>query len=272
MSSSPYIFEGPEPDVILRAYLQVGSDEVKDFHVHKLILSIASVVFRDTFSIPQPRSTSSDPATLDVVQVTELPQVIEVFLRLVYPVDPPVIEDLQLLDDLFRFADKYIASGVTNKLKNVLVSPPFLHKDPIGVFAIACRSNLEEEAELAVSRTFSLNLITSVTPVHLQSMTAQTYHRLLTKHAHRREELLGAVEKAANLAAFRSCRCMGKFKKEVQFCIIDTPFLEKEILERCHYSAKFMGLTCNGFCILKNNPDITLFLCEIMRNVQALEP
>ena len=52
MSVPSYAFDDPDADVILRAPLQPGSDEFKDFHVHKLILSIASTTFRDTFSIP----------------------------------------------------------------------------------------------------------------------------------------------------------------------------------------------------------------------------
>lgn len=53
MSIPSRVFGGPDADVILRAPLQTGSDKFKDFHVHKLILSIASTFFQDTFS-PSP--------------------------------------------------------------------------------------------------------------------------------------------------------------------------------------------------------------------------
>lgn len=52
MSVPSCTFNGPDADVILRAPLEPGSDELKDFYVHKLILSIASTIFRDTFSAP----------------------------------------------------------------------------------------------------------------------------------------------------------------------------------------------------------------------------
>ncbi|KAF9645861.1 hypothetical protein BDM02DRAFT_3076940, partial [Thelephora ganbajun] len=189
-------FDGPDPDVILRAPLQQGSDEFKDFHVHKLILSIASTVFRDTFTVPQPPRSASEETTLDIVSVTEPAKVLETFLQLIYPVDPPVIEDLRLLGDLFQLADKYMTSGVGMKLRRFLVSPSFLSDDPIGVFAIACRSNLEKEARLAVSHTFSIDVTPSISTEHLQAMTTQTYHRLLVEHALRREQLIDAVDKA----------------------------------------------------------------------------
>ena len=123
MPTSPHIFDGPDPDVIVRAPLRAGSDEFKDFHVHKLILSFASTIFRDTFSIPQPSRCASGDPTLDVVQISESAEVVEAFLKLIYPVDPPVITDLRLVGSLFQLADKYAAGAVTTKLKKYLVSP-----------------------------------------------------------------------------------------------------------------------------------------------------
>ena len=125
MSASPRIFDGPGGDIILRAPLELGSDESKDFHVHKIILSVASTVFQDAFSIPQPPHPTSElkNTTLDVVPVTEPAVVLETFLQFIYPVDPPVVESLRLLGALFQIADKYQATGVTTKLKHILVSP-----------------------------------------------------------------------------------------------------------------------------------------------------
>jgi len=182
MSNPPYTFDAPDADVILRAPIRPGSDEFKDFHVHKLILSLASIVFRDTFSIPQPPRHTLEDTTLDVVKVDEAAKVLETFLQLVYPVDPPLVDDLWLVDDLLQFADKYIANSVRMKLKTLLVSPSFLKADPIGVFAVACRSNLDEEAKLAISRTLSFDIVNRISEEHLNVMTTRTYHRLLKEH------------------------------------------------------------------------------------------
>ena len=187
MSSSSYTFDSPDADVILRAPLQPGSDGFKDFHVHKLILSIASTVFRDTFSIPQPPSRTSEDTSLDVVQITEPAEVVEIFLQLIYPIDPPVITDMRLLNDLLRLADKYVAVGVVTKLKKRLVSPAFLKDDPIGVFAVAYRNNFEEEVKVAIPHTFSIDVVRKISEEHIQIMTTKAYHRLLTEHAIHRE-------------------------------------------------------------------------------------
>jgi len=228
MSASPHIFDGPDADVILRAPLQPGSEEFKDFHVHKLILSIASIVFRDTFSIPQPSCNTSESTTLDVVQVTESAEALETFLQFIYPVDPPVIEDLRLVDDLFQLTEKYMAKGVSTKLKKLLVSPSFLKDDPIGVFAIARRHDLDEEERLAISHTFSVNVVSQISERHLQIMTAKTYHHLLTEHSRRREQLINAAHSVQCL-----CRCGEKLEKEMRTRMTERPYLDRGMLEAC---------------------------------------
>jgi len=231
MSAPAYIFDGPGADVILRAPLQPGSDAFGDFHVHKLILSLASIVFRDTFSIPQPPRRTSEDTTLDVVNVEETAKVLETFLQLIYPVKPPDIDDLQLVDDLFRLADKYEANGVHAKLTRILVSPSFLRDDPIGVYAIAYRNNLDEETKLAVSHTFSISVVGEISEEHLKAMTAMTYHHLLTDHALRREQLINVVKRSWDQSS--SCRCGDKFMKEIRLELSKRPFLDRETLEGC---------------------------------------
>ena len=273
MSASPYIFDGPDPDVILRAPLQSGSYELKDFHVHKLVLSIASITFRDTFSIPQPpRNTSnSDDGTLDVVQVTESANVLEPFLQLIYPVDPPVIENLRLVDDLFRAADKYVAKGITTRLKKLLISPSFLKDDPIGVFTIACCNDLEEEARLALPHTFTIDVLGQISEERLQAMTARAYHRLLTEHALHRKRLMGALDAAwRSLDPQSRCRCMERLGEKVHIRICGRPFLDRETLENCLACVDNLGCAGagSGSCIKTRSP---FFLFDAMRRIKALQ-
>ena len=270
MSTCSYIFEGPNPDVILRTPLQQGSDEFKDFHVHKLILSLASITFRDTFSIPQPPRHSSDDTALDIVQVTESANVLETFLQLIYPVDPPVIEDLRLVDDLFWAADKYAASCVTTKLKRRLVSPSFLKDDPIGVFAIACRNDLHEEARLALPHTFIFNIIHQISEDHLRIMTTKTYHRLLTEHDLRRKQLIGSIDAAwRSLDPQTRCRCMKRVEENIHTHICGRPFLNKETLESCLSLAEHPNCGAGGYCI-KVLGQSSFFLSDAMRRMQVL--
>ena len=265
MSAPPYTFNSPlGADVILRAPLQPESDEFRDFHVHKIILSIASSVFQDTFSVPQPPRFTSERTTLDVIPVTEPATVLEPFLQLIYPVDPPVIKDLRLVDDLFRLADKYATKGVSARLRKLLVSPSFLEHDPIGVFAIACRSNLDEEERLAVSHTFSIDVISKISREHLRAMTTETYHRLLEKHAVRRQQLIYAVDQVR-----RSwCGCVENVTKEIRLVTSGRPFLDREILDTCLSSAK--GVRCGGgscICVTGYGGG---FSSAVMRAIQAM--
>jgi len=274
MSAPSYICDGPDPDVILRAPLQPGSDEFKDFHVHKIVLSLASITFRDTFSIPQPPRHTSDDTTLDVVQVTEFANVLETFLQLIYPVDPPLIDDLRLVDDLFRAADKYAAKGITTKLKKFLVSPSFLKRDPIGVFAIACSNNLDEEAGLAVQHTFTIDVITQISEERLHTMTTKTYHRLLTEHVLRRKQLIGALNTAwLTLNPEGTCRCIAKLGEKVHVSICGRPVLSRETLEHClsHVDGSGCGggVPFGGHCI-KDHRRSSQFLAAVMNTIRAL--
>ena len=191
MSVPTYNFDAHDADVILRTPLQQGSDQSRDFHVHKNILSIASTFFHDMFSLPQPITRD---VALPVIPITESADVFEVFLRLIYPVEPPTITPLQLVDDLFQLAEKYMANSVHTKLRQILVaSPSFLKDDPIWVYALACRANLDAEAELAIPLTFKIDIIRDIPQTHLRMMTAETYNRLLIAHSARRAALISAV-------------------------------------------------------------------------------
>ena len=269
MSASSFTFDGPNPDVILRAPLQQGSDEFKDFHVHKLILSIASAVFQDTFSTQPPRRTP-DGTSLCVIQFAEPSQVLETFLQLIYPVDPPVIEDLRLVGDLLKLADKYAAKGVIARLKKLLVSPLFLKDDPIGVFAIACRSNLDEEAGMAVSHTFSTDVVSEVSEEHLQGMTTKTYHRLLTEHTLRRKRLIAA---AGNAQSSLDCACHNseKLTKEIRLEVFERPFLDRKILDKCLFVANqgVGSVHCRSSDCVSVPRRAATFLADIMRRAEA---
>ena len=261
--------------MILRAPLQPESDEFKDFHVHKLILSIASITFRDTFSIPQPPRHNPNDNTLDIVQVSESANVLETFLQLIYPVDPPLIENLWLVEHLFRAADKYAAKGITAKLKKFLISPSFLKHDPIGVFAIACSNNLDEEARLAVQHTFTIDVVSQISEERLHTMTAKTYHLLLTEHALRRKQLISALNTSwRSIDPQPRCRCMAKLEEKVHIHICGSPFLDRETLEHClslvDNSGCGSGGPFGGPCIKQHGGSSQLFFSDAMSRIQAL--
>lgn len=79
------LFDVPDANLIIRS-----SDSV-DFRVHKPVLAVASPVFKDLFSLPQPPDSESDD-DLPVVQLPEDSELLHSLISIVYPV-PTVTPD-----------------------------------------------------------------------------------------------------------------------------------------------------------------------------------
>ncbi|KAI0798151.1 hypothetical protein C8Q75DRAFT_740767 [Abortiporus biennis] len=130
-------FDAPA-DVILR------SVDNHEFHVFKIILSIASPFFRDMFSLGQSSIDGSKPDTPPIIDVTERAITLDHILRFLYPVVHPTMNDLATIEDVLSVAEKYDISIVIEDMKRPLRK---LRKgQPLRVFAIACRFNLEDTA------------------------------------------------------------------------------------------------------------------------------
>jgi BTB/POZ domain len=123
-------FDDAHADVILRS-----SDQVH-FRVYKPILSLASPVFADTFSIPAPPSESPGDE-VQVVTLTEDATALEVALRHIYPVQttPPEVEKLRYASILAEFARKYQVESLNRFITGYLTDS--IEFDPVGVYAIA---------------------------------------------------------------------------------------------------------------------------------------
>ena len=195
-----------DADVVLR------SVDGRDFHVHKSILSIASPVFRNMFTFPQPPSPK--PSSIPVVNVSEAGNVLGVFLRCLYPVSKPVVQDFGLLEALFVAAEKYETDIVLEMVKSWLVIPKNLRTDPLRAYAIACTSTtLDKQAKVAAKwMTFD----------NIDSASLDTIGRLTTADHHRLVVYLIKREKEANLVVnedswknfYDNCACMAETKAE----------------------------------------------------------
>ena len=181
-------FGPPDGDVTLR----VQGPPTRDFHVHKLVLSLASPFFRDMFNIPQPeRAIPRDD--LEVVDVTDPPQGLEVVLRFIYPYPPPNVDSLDLLVEGLVITDKYDIKGAQAELRSRLTK--FVQEDPLRVYAIASRFGFEEEAEEASSLTTGIYLpALADLPDDLKNIPALAYHKLVRIHEKYREEVEDAVD------------------------------------------------------------------------------
>jgi len=139
-------------DVIIRS-----ADSV-DFYFHKLLLSLASPVFSNMFSLPQPGplddTADRTKLGLPIIPVAEKSLVLRKLLSFcspVYETDVPVLEDLDIVMSVLDAADKYDMKRVGRFIVKMITAPRFLEKEPMRVFAIACRYRSEAET-LAAAR------------------------------------------------------------------------------------------------------------------------
>ena len=181
-----YSFDAEEADLVLR------SADCKEFRVHKCILSIASPVFRDMFSLPQPHNSTHNLPHVDLPETTET---VDILLRYIYPIPSPKIEDFVTLGNVLASAEKYAAEGVISRLRAILVSPPFLDLNPLRVYAIACRWSFLDEAKLASTCAVYIDLVVlgEECMEEMKYMSGLDHHRLLALQQARRATIQSVV-------------------------------------------------------------------------------
>jgi len=110
-------FDAPDADIILRAL----GPPIRDFRVHKLLLSLASPVFKDMFSLPQPALDDSGESTVakaEVVEVTDPTEALEIVLRMIYPFNSPSLNgNFNTLVECLVITDKYEIKGAKSRLQ-----------------------------------------------------------------------------------------------------------------------------------------------------------
>jgi hypothetical protein len=120
-------FDDARADLILQS-----SDKVH-FRVFKIILSLASPIFNDMFSIPSPPIHDE----VQVVPLSEHSTALDVALRHIYPVRTPTAEGntLHYASILAEFARKYQVEALDKFITYYLAESA--ERDPVGVYAIA---------------------------------------------------------------------------------------------------------------------------------------
>ena len=165
-----FIWQNPsDADIILR------TSGGKEFRAHKLVLSLASPVFGDMFSVPQPPDERSKTPIIDV---DDPPEALEMFLQIIYPIrNPPIFGD-ETLASLLRLADKYDAKAALDAYKGYLPSM-CTTPSPIHMYAVFCACGREKEAEAAARRVSFASLAYLNSSPLLRFMTIEHYQRLI---------------------------------------------------------------------------------------------
>ena len=137
-------FDDPDADIVIR------SAEGISFRLYKVILSKASSVFRDMFTLPDGQSHSG-PQTVDV---SEDADTLENLMRFCYPVSRPTFHSLDQLRPVISAAKKYDMQSTLEDLvrifESILPGAP-----PLSAYTLACLLELPHSARTAAKQLLS---------------------------------------------------------------------------------------------------------------------
>ena len=170
---APAPFDDEHADLIVQS-----SDKVH-FRVFKLVLSLASPIFADTFNIPLP--PSEKPDEVQVVPLSEDSTALEVALRHIYPVrtTTPKADKLHHASILGEFARKYQVESLDRFIPGYLTDS--IERDPVGVFAIAVSNGYSDIGANAARACLNLPFSRLQSP-YLRCATAEHISELLRYH------------------------------------------------------------------------------------------
>ncbi|KAI0254431.1 hypothetical protein BJV78DRAFT_1184301 [Lactifluus subvellereus] len=143
-------FDRKDSDLIIRSYDKV------DFHVHKAVLAIASVVFEDMFTAPGPSPPEQGEGTPVIDNLTEDSKTLHRLLTMLYPVDPSIPETFEDALSLLSACQKYQMDATAARVRTLLKerTPPLITaQNSFRAYGIASRYHLGEEALLAARLT-----------------------------------------------------------------------------------------------------------------------
>ncbi len=166
-------FDDPRADLILRS-----SDSV-NFHVFKVILSLASSVFADMFTLPSPPASQNSSDEPPVVPLPEDAETLDLALRHCYPIRSPEVVKLRDARILLEFARKYQVDLLEPSLTRFLTDT--IERDPVGVYALAAAYECRDIAGKALRSSLTLPVYLLHSP-ELQYSTTEQYQALVHYH------------------------------------------------------------------------------------------
>ncbi|KAK0207051.1 hypothetical protein DFS33DRAFT_1382132 [Desarmillaria ectypa] len=211
-------FNFSDADIVLAG----GDDQKRQFAVHKCILSAASSVFKIMVKLPQPKAAND---ALPVVDMIESSGVVFALLQFIYPVPNPTISSLDELVPVLKAAKKLDIDAAIDSLRKQLVLSEHVENEPLRVYAIAARFDLQEELKIAAKYTLKKNVLDCPLSEDLKYITAYDYHRLLDLHnRHSR-----AIQ---NMLAPNRYKCDGYSCSPARWWIAFIVAAKKELAER----------------------------------------
>ncbi|KAK0203651.1 hypothetical protein DFS33DRAFT_818871 [Desarmillaria ectypa] len=162
-----------DADVILRS-----SDNV-EFFVLKAFLSFASSFFKHMFSDGNPDEIKNG---LPVAPVVETAKIIRILLLFCYPGEPPLLENVHEVRELYDVISKYCMDSVGKRMQNSLLKSPLILQEPVRLFAISVHYGWREVCETAAKNTLFHPASDHPSIKELGLITGLDYRRLLDYH------------------------------------------------------------------------------------------
>lgn len=177
-------FDDPGADVILRS-----GDHV-DFRVYRIVLSLASPVFKSMFTLPTPtvspttanRNEDDLRDGLPIIPVSEDAATLDHILRACYPGLGPDINDLDTLFRVLIASEKYEIEALRTMAGLILTI--HVEKSPVEAYAVACRFGYSNIVPIAAKAALAVkfdDLIDSP-PGALRPMSNVQFQHLLRYH------------------------------------------------------------------------------------------
>ena len=166
-------FDDPRADLVLRS-----SDGV-NFRVFKIILSLASSIFADMFTLPTPPAPPNSSDEPPVVQLPEDAETLDLALRHCYPIRSPEVVKQRDARILLEFARKYQVDLFEPSLTRFLTDT--IERDPVGVYALAAAYECQDIASKALRSSLKIPMYLLQSP-ELQYSTTEQYQALIHYH------------------------------------------------------------------------------------------
>ena len=166
-------FDDPRADLVLRS-----SDGV-NFRVFKIVLSLASSVFADMFTLPSLPASQSSSDGPPVVQLPEDAETLDMALRHCYPIRSPDVVKQRDARILLEFSRKYQVDLMEPSLTRFLTDA--IEHDPVGIYALAAAYECRDIAEKALRSSLRLPMYLLHSP-ELQYCTTEQYQVLIHYH------------------------------------------------------------------------------------------
>jgi hypothetical protein len=163
-------FNDPDADVVL-----CTADNVH-FRVYKLLLSLASPVFKDMFRLPQPSRSepgSTDESGRPIIPVAENRNTTEMMLRFCYPSTGSVtLDNFEDIQAVLAVMTKYDMQDGVARVQSQLADSDLVTEEPLRVFAISYRYRLADTARLAMKASIHHTLISGLDSSELDHIPA----------------------------------------------------------------------------------------------------